>query len=201
VFIARHGRTRWNEERRLQGVSDIDTSEGGKQETEEAARFLGAQDIAEVWTSPLVRCRRLAEALAERLQGAVVRVVPDLIEQNFGVWEGLTAREIAERFPREWGSFQKDRCAYAPPGGEAYRDLERRALRVFQGAVVAIETVALVTHYNVVTSIWWHLNGLSPCGLLDFPYPPGAVLQVDRTNPGLRGYIVFRPNSGKWFRA
>ncbi|MHA2621345.1 MAG: histidine phosphatase family protein [bacterium JZ-2024 1] len=201
IFVVRHGRTRWNEEHRLQGISDIDVSEGGLTETEESARFFARQEIAAIWSSPLKRCLRLVNAIREFHPRVTLEVVPDLMEQNFGFWEGLTKAEILQKYPREWQAYLEDKFTVAPPGGECFRDLEARALRAFQRAQDARRPIALVTHYNVICALFAFLENVSPATLSDMPYPPGTIARVEQMNPQWRAYCVFRPNSGKWFRA
>lgn len=201
MYLVRHGRTRWNEERRLQGVSDIDVSEGGLRETEETARFFRWQDIAEVWTSPLIRCRRLADAIVEDRPGVVLRTEKDLVESNFGKWEGLTAAEIAQRYPVEWQAYSRDRMNFRAPGGEAFTEVAHRVLQVFRRAMQAKGPVVLVTHYNVLIAILAYIEGMPVSGLVDMPYPPGGVTKVEHASPAIRAYPVFRPDSGKWFTA
>ena len=88
VYLLRHGRTAWTEQHRYQGRRDIPLSPEGEAELRRA-------DFAPavVWVSPLSRARRTAELL---FPGAEQRVEPDLVEMDFGAFEGRSYRDMED---------------------------------------------------------------------------------------------------------
>jgi probable phosphoglycerate mutase len=123
TYLARHGETAWSLSGQHTGLTDIPLTERG----EEAARGLGMRlkgiAFATVFTSPLQRAARTC-ALAGF--GAVAEIDRDLVEWDYGEFEGLTTREIQLRRPG-WSLF-RDGC----PGGETLADIGARADRVVQ---------------------------------------------------------------------
>jgi probable phosphoglycerate mutase len=123
TYLARHGETEWSLSGRHTGLTDAPLTERGEQ----AARGLGTRlqslAFAKVFTSPLQRAARTC-ALAGF--GALAEIDRDLVEWDYGEFEGLTTREIQMRRPG-WSLF-RDGC----PGGEALTSVGARADRVVQ---------------------------------------------------------------------
>jgi len=104
-----------------------------------------------VVSSPLSRCRRTAEEIAAQLGAVPVRVEPDLIECDFGAWEGLTFAEVRRRWPEEMQAWLAS-PAVAPPDGESFD-----AVGVRVGEAVSRlraehlgETLVLVSHVSPI---------------------------------------------------
>ncbi|GIJ68297.1 bifunctional RNase H/acid phosphatase [Virgisporangium ochraceum] len=125
LLLVRHGETTRTAERRYSGRGDVPLTERGLAQARAVAARLAGVPLAAVVTSPLERCVRTAEviALAER---APIVVDEDLVECDFGEWEGLTFRDVRERYPTELETWLGS-TAVAPPGGES---LDAVAVRV-----------------------------------------------------------------------
>jgi broad specificity phosphatase PhoE len=97
VFLLRHGETDWNATGRLQGSTDVPMNARGLEQVGAAARALGARlpEGTVIVSSPLVRARATAEALAA-LTGATVVYDDRMKERSYGAWEGMTATEREE---------------------------------------------------------------------------------------------------------
>ena len=146
LILVRHGETALTREGRYSGRGDVPLSDQGEAQAMAAGgRVAGvARDVAAVATSPLSRCTRTAELIAAELGGADVIVLPDLIECDFGEWEGLTFAEVQERWPREMAAWLES-AKVAPPGGESFDAVAERArravatmLRDYPSAVVVV---------------------------------------------------------------
>lgn len=106
VVLWRHGRTAHNAGARLQGQSDIPLDEVGLWQAATAAEALAARYApTRIVSSDLGRARATAEALAVRT-GLPVHTDPRVRERSFGQWEGMTATEIAERWPEQHTAWQ-----------------------------------------------------------------------------------------------
>jgi alpha-ribazole phosphatase len=105
-----------------------------------------------VWSSPLRRCRSLAELLHPR------PILDErLIEMNFGLWEGRPWEAIPRHELDAWAA---DIAGYAPPGGESPCELQRRALDFVAG--LDVPEAVVVTHAGVIRVLVAHWRGLSP---------------------------------------
>jgi probable phosphoglycerate mutase len=148
LLLVRHGETARTAERRYSGRGDVPLTGRGLAQAAAVASRLAGLPLAAVVTSPLERCLRTAEILAGPGRSPVV-VDDDLIECDFGDWEGLTFREVRERYPAEVGAWLGS-TAVAPPGGES---LEAVALRVARATARLRDgygpgTVAVVSHVS-----------------------------------------------------
>lgn len=105
-----------------------------------------------VWSSPLVRCRTLADALHPQ-----PRIDARLAEMDFGAWEGRPWDAIPRAELDAWAA---DVGGYAPPGGESPRELQRRALDWVAG--LDVPEAIVVTHAGVIRVLLAHWQGLPP---------------------------------------
>ena len=110
VFLARHGETAWSLSGQHTGLSDIPLTPHGEQNARSLGRRLAGFSFAYVFTSPLQRARRTCELAGF---GGVAKIDPDLVEWNYGEYEGRTTAEIRQQRP-DWKLF-RDGC----PGGES----------------------------------------------------------------------------------
>ncbi|MDD7939665.1 histidine phosphatase family protein [Actinomycetospora lutea] len=128
LVLARHGRTLWNAESRMQGRLDPDLDEVGRAQALAAAPLLAAYAPALLVASDQVRAWRTAEAVAKEAE-LVPRPEPRLRETSLGDWEGLTGAEVEAGWPGGLSSWGSD-PAWAPPGGESRVAVAERALPV-----------------------------------------------------------------------
>jgi broad specificity phosphatase PhoE/ribonuclease HI len=151
IILVRHGETALTAQGRYSGRGDVPLSEQGQAQAMAAGgRVAGiSRDVAAVFTSPLSRCTRTAELIAAEVGGADVTVLPDLIECDFGAWEGLTFAEAQERWPEAMAAWLAS-PSVAPPGGESFEAVGARAraalgtvLRAYpKGVVVVVSHVS-----------------------------------------------------------
>ena len=118
IVCLRHGQTLWNLERRFQGHTDIPLDETGLAQAVRAASLLASLRPSLIVSSDLRRANDTGLALG-RLAGLEVNVDEDFRERSGGEWEGLTGKEIAERWPSEYLSWEA-------PGGESVTEVADR---------------------------------------------------------------------------
>ena len=156
ILAIRHGETAWNRETRIQGSTDIGLNDSGLAQARCVAQALCEDTVHAVYSSDLRRARQTAEAICAST-GAPLTLDAGLRERRFGVFEGLTWAEIAERFPSEslrWR--QRDLSFAAKGGGEALPEFYARCI----GAVRQIadahpgQTVVIVAHGGVMDCLY-----------------------------------------------
>jgi probable phosphoglycerate mutase len=153
TVLARHGATEWSLAKRFSGLGGFDAPlapVGEQQARALAAEVAARHDVSRIVCSPLLRTRQTAQVVAEAV-GLPVDVDEGVAECAFGEWDGLTFREVAERFPddlRAWlGSVD-----VAPPGGESFTQVRQRVTE----ALARIEAespgqrVLVVTHVSPI---------------------------------------------------
>jgi broad specificity phosphatase PhoE len=117
-------------EKRFQGQSDIPLDEEGERQAERAARLLAALQPDVIVSSDLRRATGTAAPLG-RITGLPVTADKDLRERSGGLWEGLTDREIRERFPEA-------HRAWAPPEGEPIEAVGERVCAAFERVAASL---------------------------------------------------------------
>lgn len=152
--LLRHGETALTPQKRFSGSggSDPELSPAGRRQAAAVAEALAARGTVQtVISSPLLRCRETARAVADRL-GLDVTVEQGLREVDFGAWEGLTFAEVQERFPDDLQAWLDSPKAAPTGGGESFAAATRRisATRDRLLAAHAGRTVLLVTHVTPV---------------------------------------------------
>jgi broad specificity phosphatase PhoE len=156
ALLVRHGATANNVCRplKLQGRgSDLPLSAEGLRQAQETGRFLADVHLAAVYSSPLLRARQTAEAIA-RSHALPVQTLPDFIEVDVGQWEDWSWEDICTRWPEEHRRFMDDPASHPYLGGETMGQVYQRVapawdvlLRQHTG-----QTVVVVTH-NVVNRV------------------------------------------------
>jgi broad specificity phosphatase PhoE len=121
VYLARHGETAWSLTGQHTGLTDLPLTERGERNARQLGERLRGLTFAKVYTSPLQRAARTCELAGF---GAVAEVDRDLVEWDYGQYEGLRTAEIREKHP-DWLLF-RDGC----PGGESPAQASARADRV-----------------------------------------------------------------------
>ncbi|EYR62429.1 phosphoglycerate mutase [Actinotalea ferrariae CF5-4] len=153
VVLWRHGRTAWNAEHRLQGATDIPLDDVGRWQVGQAAQGLSERLVPDrVVTSDLERAADTAQALAD-LCGLPVERDARLRERGFGEWEGLTADEIAVRWPDQYEVWRGGHDPHRD-GAETRRAVAERmaaAIEEHAGGTATGGTLVVVSHGAAIT--------------------------------------------------
>jgi probable phosphoglycerate mutase len=181
VYLARHGETAWSLSGQHTGLTDLPLTERGERNARRLGERLRGLTFARVLTSPLQRARRTCELAGF---GAVAQVDAELVEWNYGAYEGRTTAEIHKERPG-WQLF-RDGC----PGGETLAEIGARADRVL-ARLRAVEGDVLVFssgHFlRVLTSRWLGLDtSAGRLFLLSTATLSTLSYEHTRDNPALR---------------
>ncbi len=148
IYLARHGETAWSLSGQHTGTTDLPLTEHGERNAQSLGERLKGLTFAKVYTSPLQRAKRTCELAGFASQA---EVDPDLVEWNYGQYEGLTSDQIHAIAPN-WQLF-RDGC----PGGESPQQIGARADRVVQRVRAVEGNVLLFSsgHFlRVLASRW-----------------------------------------------
>ena len=148
LYIARHGETAWSLSGQHTGLTDLPLTERGQRNARHLGNQLLARSFAKVFTSPLQRARRTCELAGFGAQAEVDR---DLVEWNYGQYEGLRTGEIRAKRPG-WKLF-RDGC----PGGESVGEVGARADRVVDRVRALQEDILMFSsgHFLRVLAARW----------------------------------------------
>jgi broad specificity phosphatase PhoE len=148
LYIARHGETAWSLSGQHTGLTDLPLTERGQSNARRLGNQLRGRSFAQVFTSPLQRARRTCELAGF---GAEAEVDRDLLEWNYGDYEGLRTAEIHAKRPG-WELF-RDGC----PGGESASDVGARADRMVDRVRAVQQDVLIFSsgHFLRVLAAGW----------------------------------------------
>ncbi|MEM1208970.1 MAG: histidine phosphatase family protein [Planctomycetota bacterium] len=153
VYLARHGETAWTVTGQHTGMTDLPLTEPGKANARKLGGRLQGRGFRQVLTSPLTRAVQTGE-LAGFKEGVVTD--PDLVEWNYGEYEGKTTPQIRQGRP-DWEIF-RDGC----PGGETADDVAARADRVIDRIRALNGDVLLFSHSHFLHIFAARWLGLAP---------------------------------------
>jgi probable phosphoglycerate mutase len=141
LWLLRHGETEWSRSGRHTGRTDLPLTDAGRRAAQALAPVLARESFVLVLTSPLKRAQATCElaGLGDRAEADA-----DLVEWNYGEYEGLTPAEIHERAPG-WLLFTD-----GAPGGERPEDVGRRVDRAIARARAAPGNVAVFSHGHLL---------------------------------------------------
>ncbi|MDU8361404.1 alpha-ribazole phosphatase family protein [Pseudomonas syringae group sp. J309-1] len=137
-------------------------------------------------SSPLQRCARFAEELAERL-ALPLSLEPGLQELHFGDWEGHSAAQLMETDAEGLGLFWNDPYGFTPPNGEPVIEFSTRVLAAVEKLhqAYAGERVLLISHGGVMRLLLANARGLPREQLLQVTVGHGALLAISVADGGL----------------
>jgi len=153
LYIARHGETAWSLSGQHTGLTDLPLTERGQSNARHLGNQLRGRSFAHVFTSPLQRARRTCELAGF---GAEAEVDRDLLEWNYGEYEGLRTAEIHAIRPG-WELF-RDGC----PGGESAGDVGTRADRVVDRVRAVQQDVLIFSSGHFLRVLVARWLGLEP---------------------------------------
>ena len=188
LLLVRHGETALKSSERYWGHTDVKLGALGIEQAERVRDLLATERIDIIFSSNLERAWKTAESIASRHRVEVITCA-ELKEVNFGEVEGLTFKEISQRYPEVVKSWVEGKTEIKYPGGESLSELAERASNFTRRLknVSPEQTVLIVAHSGVLRLLMCHLMGIGQENWwrfkLDF-----ASLSVMETNS--RGAIL-----------
>jgi broad specificity phosphatase PhoE len=187
IVLARHGETDWNKNEVFRGRADVGLNETGLQQAELLGEYLSGEKVDFVYSSPLQRAVRTAEAVAGR-QSLQVNVVRNLIDFDYGDWQGLSHREVRQRYPELYRDWLDTPEQVRIPGGESLEEVRKRAMPFLEDAVIrcgegrivlvshrVVNKVLICTLLGLDNSHFWNIK-LDTGGVTRFSYEDGRLV-------------------------
>ena len=189
LILVRHGQSVWNASNRFTGWTDVDLSEQGVEEAEDAGRQLAEIRIDVVHTSDLVRAQRTAEIIMrhnkaldeyEHVWSVPTKYDWRLNERHYGALQGLNKAETAEQHGAEQVHIWRRSFDVAPPEGESLEMTAERTIPYFTEEIlpdlVSGKNVLVSAHGNSLRSIVMHIDGISPEDIVSLEIPTGEPI-------------------------
>jgi probable phosphoglycerate mutase len=166
LYLARHGATAWTDSHRHTGRTDLPLNERGEAQARRLGKVLAPVRFVYVFTSPL---QRVARTCALAGFGEIAGIDRNLLEWDYGRYEGKTTGEIVQERPG-WEQF-RDGC----PGGEAPQDVAARADRFIARVLDLGSDVLAFSSGHIIRMIAARWLGLPPAAGRCFFCQPGSV--------------------------
>ena len=193
LILVRHGQSVWNAANRFTGWPDVDLSEKGIEEADEAGLQLADIRFDVVHTRDLIRAQRPAEIIMgrNRASGDDVPTRYDwrLNERHYGALQGLNKAETAEKHGAEQGHVWRRAYDVAPPEGESLEMTSQRTIPYFIDEIVPDLggglNVLVSAHGNSLRSIVMHIEGISPEEIVSLEIPTGEPIHYTYDEGGI----------------
>lgn len=159
VYLARHGESDWNAERRWQGHADRPLTERGREQAEALAERLAGVELEAVYASDLRRAWETAGPVA-RSHGLDVVRVPELREVDVGSWCGLTRDECEARFPEGFARWREGDQGW--DDGETYDEMAERVVSALHRLAEKHPggAILVVSHGGPIRAVHAHALGV-----------------------------------------
>lgn len=152
VYLARHGQTAYNLERRFQGRLPVPLDDTGRAQAVELAERASGYGFAALWCSPLLRARETADIVGERI-GLEPREEPRLVETDAGDWTDRLFVEVQAEDPEGFAGFIGGEPNFAFPGGESFAEQGVRVAAALADIEGESDLPALAVCHGVVIRI------------------------------------------------
>jgi broad specificity phosphatase PhoE len=189
VMLIRHGETDWNVREIFRGRIDVELNETGIKQAELLGNYLAEENMLALYSSPLKRALKTAEIIAG-YHDINVEVVPELIDFDYGEWQGLPHDVVKERYKELYNVWLRDPDRVKMPKGESLDDVRRRTLNLVEEIIAKYGeeegALALVSH-RVVNKVlicallgldnshFWNIK-IDTCGVTTFIYDGGRFV-------------------------
>jgi broad specificity phosphatase PhoE len=186
LILVRHGETEWNVGEIFRGRIDIDLNETGEKQAELLSEYLSGLKIEAVYSSPLKRALNTAQAIA-RHHHVEVQIRDGLNDLDFGQWQGLSLREVSEKYKELYAEWANHPERVRLPGGQTLGQVKERAIKVVDEVTAKYEGAAVLVSHRVVNKVlicallglddshFWNIR-LDTCGLTTFSYENGRFV-------------------------
>jgi alpha-ribazole phosphatase len=182
IILLRHGevQTDGNNARRFIGQVDLPLSDMGRRQAKYWREQLSDVPLAQIISSDLSRCMETASIIAGH-RSLDVAPQAGLREIQLGRWDGLTFRQVRERWPDAFRQRGMQIAGFQPPGGESFKDLQQRVVPVFEKVVdQSGMNILIVAHAGVNRMILCHLLGMPPENLFRLAQDWSALNLIER---------------------
>ncbi len=177
IYIIRHGETEWSKSGQHTGLTDIPLTEKGEKEAQRISLALKGMEFQHVFSSPLQRAHNTC--LLAGFKNPII--TKDLVEWNYGIYEGMTSKQIAEKDPN-WKLFKE-----GAPEGESIDEVGKRADKVLaewenlEGNIIVFSSGhfsrVLIARYLKLEIKQGHLFYISPSSI--------SILGTEHNRPSL----------------
>lgn len=191
LILIRHGQTDMNKDGLYYGRLDVPINEAGREQAENTRKNLAELkiDYDVIYSSPMKRAYETAEIV--NYKNFEIKTDSELREMDFGIFEGLSYKEILKKYPEEMEKLKADWKTYSYVTGENPFMLQKRALK-FLEKIDKNKNNMVVTHWGIICTLlsWLFSNELE--GYWKYQVKNGGIVIIDFADgyPVLCGFNV-----------
>lgn len=182
-YIVRHGETDWNAGEIFRGRADVPLNGTGLKQAARLGDYFAAKPLDAVFTSPLARARRTADAIAAA-RGLRATPTAELTDIDFGAWQGLPHAEVRQRWPDLYRAWREQPGSACFPDGESLADVKARLELLLGRPKEYHDDIAIVTHRVVAKVLILMLRGLADGHFWELRLDNAAVTEFVMTDGG-----------------
>ncbi len=168
-ILVRHGESEWNRIGRYQGQLDAPLSELGLKQADALAERLQNEKLDAIFTSPLQRAKRTAEAIARFHPRLELQEDPALMEIHHGTWQGLFASDVREQYGELLDEWRVYPTRSQMPEGESFSNILKRTLNFRErlwrefppDASIAVSTHDVVVKILIADALGMHMDRIN----------------------------------------
>ncbi len=192
IILARHGETEWNVGEIFRGRIDVALNETGIRQAELLAEHLSNVKIEAIYSSPLKRALKTAEAIS-RHHKLDIEIAPGLIDLDFGHWQSLSHQEVREKYKELYAQWISHPDRVTMLAGESLNDVRERATGVVNEVIAKHDGTAVLVSHRVVNKVlicallgldnshFWNIRQ-DTCGITIFTYENGRFILTEHNN-------------------
>jgi 2,3-bisphosphoglycerate-dependent phosphoglycerate mutase len=179
LIVLRHGQSQWNLENRFTGWVDIDLSEQGIREAQEAGEKLKGYKFDKAYTSVLIRAQRTLDIILDIIGQKDIPIEKDkaLNERMYGDLQGLNKDELRVKYGAEQVQIWRRSYNVAPPNGESLKDTAARVIPYWESKIVPDlkdgKRILISAHGNSLRALVMYLEKISEQDIVKTEIPTG----------------------------
>jgi broad specificity phosphatase PhoE len=180
IFVVRHGETDGNQKKIYRGRWDLPLNQNGMAQVRKAGEALKPVHLDAIFTSPLLRTRQTAEAVAAR-QDVEPEEDESLIDIDYGDWTRLPDAEVAEKFPDLYRQWRQSPETVLFPGGEGLPSVRARVEPVLKKLAEQHpdQAIALASHRVPIKLLLCAALGLPDSAFWQIQIDPASISALD----------------------
>jgi len=185
LILLRHLKSKWNEENKFSGWTDVSLVNGSEAQALTRAEKLRSEKIDEVYTSPLKRNKETTDLILKNLglKDLPVKIEAVFDERSYGLLEGRNKAEVAKEFGEATTQAWRRSWDVAPPEGESLKDVFGRVIPFFQNSIEpdlqAGKNVLIVASHNNLRAIAKYVEDITDDDIAQFEIPFGGIIVYD----------------------
>lgn len=179
IVLVRHGETEGNSKGLYEGKKEVSINDNGRNQSKKLGNLLKDYKFSKVYCSPQKRCKETLDIIIETIdfKPEFIEYKEELKEIDFGLWEGLSYKDIEKVFPRQWEEFIKDYKEFSFPEGESFIDFYERATKILD--FLDDGSYLILTHGGVIRAVLSKLLGFGIDGFYSIKPKQGAYSEIN----------------------